>query len=43
MVNNDHEKDIEIVRKFVAEDKNPDMLLKIRELNMALEEVRSLW
>ena len=38
MVNNDHEKDIEIVRKFVAEDKNPDMLLKIRELNMALEE-----
>ena len=33
MVNNDHEKDIELVRKFVAEDKNPDMLLKIRELN----------
>ena len=38
MVNSDHEKDTALDRSFVAVDKNPDMQLKIRNLNMALEE-----
>jgi hypothetical protein len=38
MVNSDHEKHTVLDRSFVAVDKNLDIQLKVRNLNMALEE-----
>jgi lipopolysaccharide biosynthesis regulator YciM len=38
VVNSVHEKDTALDRSFVAVDKNRDMQLKIRNLNMALKE-----